>query len=105
LRLVCQRCLEPMDVHVTAQPSLGMVRTDLEAERLPPSYEPLQVGDEPVPLVAVIEDELLLALPIVSMHEPQVCPVQSPAAQDDDGDSASKASAFDALRVLKKTES
>jgi uncharacterized protein len=105
LRLVCQRCLEPMDVHITAQPSLGVVRTDHEAERLPPSYEPLQIGDEPVPLVAVVEDELLLALPIVPMHEPPVCAVQSPVAQDDDGDNAAKVSAFDVLRALKRTES
>lgn len=40
-------------------------------------YDALEVGEEPLDLLALVEDELLLALPIVPAHDPEVC--QHPA--------------------------
>lgn len=74
VELVCQRCLEPMAVELEAQFALGVVASDLEGEQLPETYEALVVGDEPVQLTGVIEDELILALPIIARHRPEECP-------------------------------
>ena len=69
LQLVCQRCLGPMELPVDLEISLGMVRDAAEGERLPPRYEALMVAAEPMTLAEIVEDELLLAMPIVALHQ------------------------------------
>ena len=78
LGAVCQRCLQPMELPFQVDIALGMARTLDEAECLPGDYEPLMVVDgEPQSLAAIIEDELLLALPPVPMHRIGQCPAES----------------------------
>jgi len=74
LALTCQRCLEPYEFKVDAQVALAWVRTALEADKLPLRYEAYVVEETPLPLNDVIEDELLLALPQIPMHELADCP-------------------------------
>jgi uncharacterized protein len=73
LALTCQRCLEPMEVPLDLEVGLGLLPSDADAQHLSPGIEPLLVGEEPVSLVQLVEDELLLALPAVPMHPPAVC--------------------------------
>ena len=73
LEVVCQRCLEPMPVEIESEVRLGIVRRESEAVALPPEYEPLQVDGERISLLAVIEDELILALPSAPLHPPGRC--------------------------------
>jgi len=116
LALICQRCMEAMRVPVEAEVSLGLTRSDNEAERLPENYEPLLVGAEPMPLSAIVEDELMLALPIVSMHALEQCPASTrperaaddiqvegaePAADPEADQAADRANPFAVLRILK----
>ncbi|HKJ10107.1 MAG TPA: YceD family protein [Gammaproteobacteria bacterium] len=68
LTLQCQRCLEPMALVVDIDVQLGLVEGLDEAQRLPEGYEPLVVGEGQVALSEVVEDELLLALPVVPRH-------------------------------------
>jgi uncharacterized protein len=69
LVLQCQRCLEPMEYPLDVRPRLGLVQSQDEAERLTEFYEPLILTREPALLAEVISDEVLLALPIVPLHE------------------------------------
>jgi uncharacterized protein len=73
LVLVCQRCVRPMEFLVDSDIMLGLVATEDEAQRLPERYEPLICATPTLDLHTVIEDELLLALPIVPMHPESVC--------------------------------
>ncbi|MDZ7754283.1 MAG: YceD family protein [Gammaproteobacteria bacterium] len=66
--LQCQRCLEPMAVKLEIRPHLGLCSSEAEAERLPEELEPLIVGDAPLSIRKLVEDEILLALPIVARH-------------------------------------
>jgi DUF177 domain-containing protein len=68
LRLVCQRCLEPMDVEIDAHLLLALVRGDVEAARLPDEYDPLPTSDAPVHPLDLVEDEVILALPQIPVH-------------------------------------
>ncbi|MEW6467195.1 MAG: YceD family protein [Pseudomonadota bacterium] len=68
VELTCQRCLEPVPIEVDADVALGVVDSEVEAKRLPPDLDPLVLGEDPVRLVDLIEDEVLLALPVVPMH-------------------------------------
>lgn len=73
LVLTCQRCLEPMYHVVDAEVWLGIIGEEAEAELLPERYDPLPVGEEPLFLRDVIEDELILSLPIVPKHAEGAC--------------------------------
>ncbi len=74
LELTCQRCLEAMLFPVDIAVSLGIIGAAAEAERLPGAYEPLLLDEsESVSLKTVVEDELLLALPLVALHDPSEC--------------------------------
>lgn len=66
--LQCQRCLEAMALDLDIRPQLGLCTSEAEAERLPDELEPLIVGDAPLNIREVVEDEILLALPIVARH-------------------------------------
>lgn len=78
LQMACQRCLQSMPLEVRAAVSLGIVRSSEQAQELPAQYEPLIVDDDPVSVAALVEDELILALPIVAMHPPAECAVADP---------------------------
>ncbi len=107
LTLECQRCLQAMQSPIDAEFALGLVRSNEAAERLPSHYEPLLVEGDALFLRDVIEDELLLALPLVAMHDESQCidvnAQATEAAQRDDNDRGEekKANPFAALAALK----
>lgn len=70
LAVICQRCLQPMMLPLRVDIALGMAHTLDETERLPAEYEPLMLEAESQPqlLASIIEDELLLALPVAPVH-------------------------------------
>jgi uncharacterized protein len=102
--MVCQRCLGAVDVGLDIHSAFRFVATeaiamaeDDEAE------EDLLVLSKQFDLQALIEDELLMALPIVPKHE--VCPVDVKLASTDEEFKAAltqKPNAFAALGSLKK---
>ena len=67
LTLLCQRSLEPFLFQVERETRLGLIETEQDDAALPAGYEPYVVPSEPVELVDLIEDELILALPIVAL--------------------------------------
>ncbi|MGR9105334.1 MAG: YceD family protein [Gammaproteobacteria bacterium] len=69
LGLECSACLEKMILSVQAEPKLGIVSSLEEAARLSESYEPLLVTDRKVRILEIIEEELLLAIPIIPRHQ------------------------------------
>ncbi len=73
LAVVCQRCLEPMEIAVEREVNLALVRDDAQAAALDAAYDPLLIGDEPIALSGLIEDELILAMPNFSRHPPGAC--------------------------------
>lgn len=76
LQMICQRCLDQAPITVSADFSLMGVLTDEQARALPDGYEPLMLSDEQQELVPLLEEELLLNLPIVAYHAPDACSVQ-----------------------------
>jgi len=65
LPLVCQRTLEVFYFPVTTDTYLSPIYHDCEARKLPSHYEPLMMEEEMLRPSKIVEDELLLALPIV----------------------------------------
>lgn len=74
LPMVCQRCMAPMQYQLSGMINIAIVSSEAEAEVLPEPFEPyIDTGDS-VKLQDFIEDELLLAMPLVSLHEKKDCP-------------------------------
>lgn len=64
--LTCQRSLEVFDWPLAIDTRLGLIRREEDEAALPPGFEPLLVhGDGEMILADVIEDEVILALPLV----------------------------------------
>ena len=67
VKLICQRSmvefLHPLDI----DQRLGLIRDDSEEARLPEGYDPLLVEQGQLRMKDVIEDELILALPLVAL--------------------------------------
>ena len=69
VQLECQRCLEAMVLPLDLKFRLGLVQDQEAARQLPDRYEALLVTAEPARVADIVSDEVLLALPIVPMHD------------------------------------
>lgn len=75
LNVVCQRCGEMMALPVAVASQLCVIASDTLADGLPKRYEPLVSQEGMISPVEVIEEELLLAIPMVPRHDEAECPV------------------------------
>lgn len=80
VKLQCQRCLETFSYAIISSFLLGIVKTDEEAETLPERFEPLVIKGAELILSDILEDELIVNLPLVPMHEASACKVKLPLA-------------------------
>jgi len=65
--MICQRCLQPSNQEIKAEIDAILVFSEERAKALPQDLDAWVVG-ETANLHELIEDELLLALPIVAYH-------------------------------------
>jgi uncharacterized protein len=68
VRLLCQRCLEPAHYRLEGEVELGVVPTAAMEAALPEGIEPLVLEGERLCPVDLLEDELIVALPLVARH-------------------------------------
>lgn len=103
LSLVCQGCLEPMEYPVDTRVQLAFASSEAEAKRLPGRYEPLLVDpDGQLFLKDVIEDELILALPIIARHAEDECAAEGAGSVGkDEGEAGPRENPFAVLARLK----
>lgn len=76
LELVCQRCFKAFVTNVHVNNKLSPVKNDIQAEALPDYYEPVFINEfGEVDLLVLVEDEIILSLPIVPLHDSKHCEV------------------------------
>jgi len=98
--LECQRCLQPMAVALHAERRIFFVEGEDAAAALDAETEDDVLALAPaLDLVELLEDELLLALPLVPRHA--VCPEPLPRALRDEAADAPADHPFAALAALK----
>lgn len=74
LQVLCQRCLEPMVFRLQLLAEWCLVQDDAEAKLVPRQLEPvLTSADGRLELHHALEDEMLLGLPSVCLHQPGDC--------------------------------
>ncbi|RDI46007.1 YceD family protein [Aquicella lusitana] len=101
LSLQCQRCMEPFVYEIMSDFVLGIVTTLDEANALPERYEPALATDGQLALRDLIEDEIILNLPIIPRHEPEDCKVKLPLS-DSGWEQEKGENPFRVLESLKK---
>jgi len=87
LQLQCQRCLQPVEVPMQLDRGVRIVRGEDEAAALDADIDDDVLAlTRSLDLRELIEDELLLALPLVPHHDvcPQPLPLPEEAAFEDD---------------------
>ena len=73
LELRCERCGEGMRFEFDVPLVLALVGDDATAAAVASRYDPVLVTGEHMALVDLIEDEVLLALPLVATHPEAEC--------------------------------
>lgn len=75
LHLVCQRCLEPMDWDLDTHSSFIVVPDEASVPDAEDEAEEIDclVAETHMPVIDLIEDEILLSLPLAPKHELEGC--------------------------------
>ncbi|MCK5894704.1 MAG: DUF177 domain-containing protein [Endozoicomonadaceae bacterium] len=73
LPMICQRCLDVVCVSIQTEINLAVVWSEEQAKALPKDLDPLIMKDDTADLQQLVEDELLLSLPLVAYHENDRC--------------------------------
>lgn len=105
LSLICQRSLEPFMLPVAVHARLGLIRLESEEAGLPPGCEPLLVPENGrLNPVDVIEDELMLELPLIPINPDSSIPDEVTGREPEDfsADEGRSENPFAVLRELKK---
>ena len=88
-RLQCQRCMQAMELPLRSAVRVALLASEEQAGALPEQIEPMLAPDGWISVADLVEEELLLALPIVALHEAGDCPARTaadergPAGPDD----------------------
>ena len=104
--MICERCMSTMTTTLTADCLLAMIVSERKIDTLAEQYDPwLLENSDPVLLSKVIEDELILALPLVPRHTEACLPSEAWSAESEDSEvevADKPASPFAILSSLKK---
>lgn len=70
---ICQRCLDPLVIELKAEFAVQVIWSEEHINRVAANYEPWLVLDKMANLNELLEDEILLALPLVNYHDVGEC--------------------------------
>lgn len=68
-KLVCQRCLAPMTWPIASETRVAIVANEKDADGIPQELETVHAADDRIRVADLVEEELLLTLPLVPLHE------------------------------------
>jgi uncharacterized protein len=67
--LQCQRCMEKLEAPVETRSRVALISSETEAGRVPEDLEPMLAPGGRISVRDIVEEELMLFLPIVPSHE------------------------------------
>jgi uncharacterized protein len=98
--LQCQRCLELFVYKVSSDFNCGIVSGEDAAKALPSQYEPVFMVDGNLLIHDMVEEELLINLPIVFMHDQKDCKIKLPIMVSEDNTTSSEAKKESPFKVI-----
>ena len=101
IRVACQRCLEPLSIELASDRHFVLVEREDQLLDLADEDDSVEflVAEEKFDVMVLVEDEILLQLPISPTHDPEACTAPEWTAQGTAGDSA-----FSILSTLTRTK-
>ena len=96
--LTCQRCLNPCEVRVLEVAPLIVVATDEDVA--PAGFDSILGNAERLPVIEVMEEQLLLGLPLVAVHPPGTGCQREASPQPDPDEVSDRQRPFANLREL-----
>ena len=80
--MVCQRCLDAVVLEVRGEFQIGLAFSDEKSKHLPKQYEPaIMDHNGNIDPWELVEDELILALPMFAYHADGECEIKQPKAE------------------------
>ena len=102
--LRCERCLEIFRQPLRSQARLAFVAGEADEGRVPDDCEAVTLGPDRASLSELVEDELLLSLPVVPLHgEGTACAAERAVAAGDAAGTAETHRPFAGLKELLKS--
>ncbi len=74
LTVLCQRCLNEMPLKLQSPIQVGVIDDQQQIDVLPEMLEPVVTEAHRISLARLIEEELLLAMPLAPVHDRSACP-------------------------------
>ena len=74
LELQCQRCLQPMKQAVSGNFKFGLMTDEKYIDKVPADAEPYLLEGDEQSVVDILEDELLLSIPMATTHQEECSP-------------------------------
>ena len=68
VELICQRCLEPFRQELVESVNVVIADSDSLPETVPTGFEPFELEDARLQPAQLIEDEIIVAIPLVPKH-------------------------------------
>ena len=107
VEVICQRCLEAIAIELTDEINLALVADEQAAQDLEDALDPWLCADARLDLAQLVEEQLMLCMPIVNYHPGDSCLDQLAFADPVAGTATEQASAadenpFSVLKALKK---
>jgi uncharacterized protein len=68
VQLVCQRCLEPFRYELAQSVNVVVAASDSLPATVPEGFEPVELAEGRLQPAELIEDELIVAIPLVPKH-------------------------------------
>ena len=100
--LTCQRCGENFEQKLEVSFAFSPVKNDEDAQSLPSSYDAVELDENgEVNLRELVEDELMLAIPLIPKHELKDCSAKTDSTWGKLPDTLEKPNPFDVLKQLK----
>lgn len=103
VNLLCQRCLKAFQYELAGSFKMALVYNDEMARALPTDLDSLLLlPDQPLDIAQIVEDELLLCLPMHAVHPEGECHIETQFGADESEGVPGKApNPFDVLKDLK----
>jgi uncharacterized protein len=74
LLLTCQRCMQAMENPVEINLALAFIKNKKQEKEISGLYDSFYIeNSEPIDFYALVEDEVILSLPLIAKHEDENC--------------------------------
>ncbi len=100
--LTCQRCNESFDQSLEVEFTFSPAKNEEAAEKIPSYYDVVELDENgEVNLCELVEEELMLMIPLIPRHNIQDCPADADSVWGELPEEVEKPNPFDVLKQFK----